>query len=303
MTYRDILQSSEEKLTAANVPDAKTDAWRLFEHFTGMSRGEYFLKQNDTLGTEQVAEYCTGSFGDAIQKRVNHVPLQHIIGTQTFFGREFKVSADTLIPRFDTEIVVEKAINEVGDYCLKTRKNVEEIKLLDMCTGTGCILISMVSELGMSCGVGTDISAGAITLAGENSDNNGTVDRTSFYRGDLFEALTGTGFNDIKFDVIVSNPPYIKSEDIKMLDTEVRDYEPGAALDGGEDGLLFYRRIVAESVGHITENGRLIFEIGCDEADDVMRIMISGGYKDIKVYKDLAGLDRVVAGTYGGYNV
>ncbi len=300
MQYKELLQYATEKLTAANVPDSKTDAWRLFEAYTGLSRGEFFMKQSDEV---KMSVDELDLFKKAVSERAGRIPLQYILGTQDFFGRTFKVSRDTLIPRFDTEVVVEKAINEVGDYCLKTGKKTEELNVLDVCTGTGCILISLVCELSLKSGVGTDISEGAVRLAGENADLNGVGEETSFYSGDLFEALINTGFEDKKFDVIVSNPPYIKSEEINVLDDEVKFHEPVAALDGSEDGLLFYRRISKEIKSHIAIGGRLVFEIGCDEAEDVTNIMASEGFEDIKTYKDLAGLDRVVAGTYGGKNV
>lgn len=300
MQYKELLQSATEQLMAANVPDAKTDAWRLFEAFTGFSRGEYFMKQNEEA---ILPDNRLSDFTNAVCERAKRVPLQYILGTQDFYGHVFKVSRDTLIPRFDTEIVVEKAIDEAKDYCKINGKSASELEILDVCTGTGCILISIVCELEAKCGVGTDISEGAIRLASENSELIGISDKTSFYAGDLFKALSNTGFETKKFDFVVSNPPYIKTEDIYALDDEVKLHEPMTALDGSDDGLLFYRRISKEIRSHIATGGRLVFEIGCDEASDVMKIMASEGFEDIKTYKDLAGLNRVVAGTYGGKNV
>lgn len=301
MTYRELLQSAEEVLTAANVPDAKTDAWRLFEELLNMSRGSYFMKQDEEI--PGALQMTVTAFEEAVSKRKKRIPLQYILGTQDFYGRTFKVSEDTLIPRFDTEVVVEKAIDAAKEYCRDTGKQTKDLKILDVCTGTGCILISMVCELQASEGIGTDISEGAVTLAKTNAESNNVTNCTKFCSGDLFNALNGTDYEKTEFDIVVSNPPYIKSSDIQTLDEEVRMHEPMTALDGSEDGLLFYRRIAEEIKGHIAHKGRLVFEIGCDEARDVANIMQDAGFIDIKIHKDLAGLDRAVTGTYGGTHV
>lgn len=301
MTYKELLLSAEQILTEAGVPDPGTDAFRLFEEFMNVSRSKFFMCQQEEIAGTDIDRAAL--FKEKVMDRAQRVPLQYIIGYQDFYGRPFKVSKDSLIPRFDTEVVVEKAISEARRYCADKLIKPEELAILDVCTGTGCIVVTMTAELTGSKGVGTDISKGAVELAKINAEANNLGESNAFFSGDLFEALKETEFEKVLFDIVVSNPPYIKSSDIQGLDAEVRAYEPMAALDGSEDGLLFYRRICNEINGHIARKGVLVFEIGCDEADDVVNIMTCAGFGDIKVHKDLAGLDRVVTGIYGGRNV
>jgi release factor glutamine methyltransferase len=190
-----------------------------------------------------------------------------------------------LIPRQDTEILVEEVMRELHDG----------MSILDMCTGSGCILISLLKYSNNCQGTGADLSEEALATARENAvsilgaDNVGSI---SFVRSNIFENISG------KYDVIVSNPPYICSDVIPTLMPEVRDYDPHMALDGGEDGLYFYRIIVQESREYLCGGGRLYFEIGADQAEAVKSLMENAGFKDINVVKDYAGLDRVLYGTY-----
>ncbi len=280
MNYRDFLKQITDRLKAANVPEAEPDAWRLFEGITGFDRAAFFMKAEDTPTADMLAKA-----EEWVAKRLTGCPVQYITGYQSFCGFDFEVSRDTLIPRFDTEILAEE-MAAVADGK----------KVLDMCTGTGCIAISVAKLSNPDIVVGCDISEGAVALARRNAVRNGAEDKTRFFCGDLFAALKGTGYETTKFDIIVSNPPYIRSADIELLSPTVRDFEPRTALDGTEDGLWFYERITKDATYSLTDNGVLSFEIGCDQGADVSKIMSASGFGNIRVIKDYAGLDRIVIG-------
>jgi len=222
---------------------------------------------------EQVAEYES-----VLNKRAEHVPLQYITGEQEFMGIPFHVNDAVLIPRQDTETLVEEALKVIRPG----------MKVLDMCTGSGCILISILKNVVDVTGFGYDISKQAINVAKENAKLNNV--NATFERSDLFDDVSDT------FDVIVSNPPYIPTDVIGGLMPEVAVYEPMQALDGKEDGLHFYRRIVADASKYLNPEGKLLFEIGHDQGESVSSLMKEAGYKDVRVVKDLAGNDRVVIG-------
>lgn len=273
MKYRELLQEGEKQLEAAGNPEAKVDAWYLLEFVTGLSRQEYFLQMEQAVDDATVESYR-----QALAKRMEHVPLQYITGFQEFMGLNFFVNPSVLIPRQDTETLVEQALDlmEPGDA------------VLDMCTGSGCILISLLKMKQGCKGVGVDISAQAIETARENAKMN-EVDAT-WICSDLFAEVTG------KFDVMVSNPPYIATSVIETLMPEVVEFEPYDALDGHEDGLFFYRRLVKQSGEYLTDQGYLLFEIGYDQGEAVAELMKQAGYKDVTVVKDYCENDRVVMG-------
>ncbi len=273
MRYREALEEGTAALEKAQIDTARLDAWYLLEHVCHITRQYYYLHDGESLKDEEQQEYEL-----AIRKRAERVPLQYITGEQEFMGMTFKVNPSVLIPRQDTEILVE----EILKLCKP------EDRVLDLCTGSGCIIISMVRNLpGLEAYAG-DISRQAINVARENAKLNQTA--VVFEKSNLFEAFSG------KFDVIVSNPPYIPTAEIPKLMPEVRDFEPHEALDGLEDGLFFYRKIVAGSVEYLTEHGILCMEIGYDQGPAVVEMMKHFGFSDITVTKDLAGLDRVVRG-------
>ncbi len=271
-SYRAVYEQAVEKLTLAQVPDAKVDAWYLFEHSTGLSRASYFLKAEEDMSLEQ-----ENAFQSFIEKRMQRVPVQYIIGSQDFMGFSFLVSPSTLIPRQDTEVLVEEVCRYANGK-----------KVLDLCTGTGCIIISLAKLCESERAVGTDISVEAIETAKENAKQ--LEANVTFYSGDLFLALP----KEEKFDIIVSNPPYIPTTVIDTLMPEVREYEPMTALDGDVDGLKFYREIIQNATKFLTSHGQLFFEIGCEQAKDVTTILLEYGFEEIRVVKDYAGLDRVV---------
>ena len=209
-------------------------------------------------------------------KRSSHIPLQHLTGIQSFMGMEFEVNGNVLIPRQDTEILVEEVMKDgaVG------------ASILDLCTGSGCIILSLLKYVNESDGTGTDISEAALETAVANASRNGIS--AHFIKSDLFEAVSG------KYDVITSNPPYIRSSDIEGLMPEVRDHDPLLALDGGEDGLVFYRRIINEAVDYLKPAGRIYLETGFDQGEQVKEMFMDRGIKDAEIIKDYSGLPRVV---------
>ncbi len=275
LTLQMIYKEGAETLEHAGIPDAKLDAWYLLEYVTGISRASYFGDPKREVPKEQAESYR-----EVILRRAGHIPLQHITGEQEFMGYTFLVNPDVLIPRQDTETLTEEALKftEPG------------MKVLDLCTGSGCILISLMKKCHGLTGTGCDISEKALKTARENGRRLQV--EASWIQSDLFEQISE------RFDLIVSNPPYIRTGVIEELQQEVRLHDPWIALDGKKDGLYFYRRIIAESTGYIRDNGALMFEIGHDQAEDVVRLMEEAGYTQIRVKKDLAGLDRVVTGRY-----
>ena len=280
MTFREALNWGKEKLQHAGIPEYDLDAWLLLEHVSGLSRAMYFVRDR-----EEMEESCREQYEEAIRKRESRVPLQHITGVQEFMGYEFHVNEHVLIPRQDTEILVEEADRAADDTGAK--------RILDVCTGSGCILLSLLKMNENRTGTGSDLSEPALKMAEENRRLlEIPEERAAFVQSDLFERIEGTS------DMIVSNPPYIRTEEIRKLQEEVRLHDPYGALDGKEDGLYFYRRIISEAGGYFDHQGTLLFEIGYDQAEDVKRLMEEAGYSQIYVKKDLAGLDRVVGGVY-----
>lgn len=235
-------------------------------------------------GSEEINSGIANRYFEQIQTRSMGKPLQHIIGSQEFMSLDFEVSGDVLIPRQDTEILVEAIINK-----LSTIKH--KIEILDMCTGSGCIAVSLAYYLKNSHLTAVDISSSAIAVAERNALKNSVAERIEFVCSSLFEKISG------KFDVIVSNPPYIPKADIEELSVEVRDFEPRIALDGGADGLDFYRRIVNESPNFLAQGGILAFETGFDQAYVVADLM-STNFFGIEIIKDLSNINRVVIGQF-----
>lgn len=295
MKYREAYERGRTVLTAASVPEADTDARLLLEFVCGTDRNTLLAHGDREVTAEQ-----EGRYRELTKKRALRIPLQHLTGVQDFMGLEFTVNEHVLIPRQDTEVLVEEALRNLHDG----------MRILDMCTGTGCILISLLRYSNDCEGVGADISVEALKVAEKNAERLfGTVDRPgpensgefgasvrpqiSFVQSDLFEKVEG------KFDLIVSNPPYIRSGIIGTLMPEVRDHEPWPALDGGEDGLLFYRRILEGIPGHLEKGGTLLFETGYDQGEAVRRLMEQAGFLEVRVIKDYGGMDRVVWGTLG----
>lgn len=271
-TYRQLLNIAQSKLREKNILDADVDAWYLLAHTFGISRHEFILNGDKEVSVEDSKRYM-----DLIELRASHIPLQYITGTQEFMGLEFEVSKDVLIPRQDTECLVE----EVLKIC-------DNKSVLDMCTGSGCIIISLAKLGRLKEAYGADISEKALALATRNV-NKHKVD-VKLIQSDLFQNIEGT------YDIIVSNPPYIPSDEIRSLMPEVRDYEPMIALDGACDGLDYYRRIISSLKEFLNPDGWVFFEIGYNQGMDVKRLLEKEGFSDVFIKQDLSGLDRIVCG-------
>lgn len=281
MKYGVLYQTGKEILVKAGVTEAELNARLLLETVCNTNRNDLLVHADKEIREEQQKKYLVW-----IRKRAEHIPLQYLTGMQEFMGLEFLVNENVLIPRQDTEILVEEVLRNLHDGS----------RILDLCTGSGCILISLLNYSNDCQGVGVDISGEALSVARENAAKllADKQDDTSilFLQGDLFENVDGY------FDILVSNPPYIRTGDIPDLMKEVREHEPLLALDGSPDGLLFYRRILAGCGMHLKNGSALYFEIGCDQGEDVKALMEEAGFRNVEIVKDFSGLDRVVYGSY-----
>lgn len=278
LTYRQMCHNGAAILVDAGITDAEYDSFALLEYITGMDRTAYILN-----GSKSVPEDIAERYDAVIDRRSSHIPLQHITGQAWFYGRGFNVNSDVLVPRQDTEVLVSEALKVIN----------AKDSVLDMCTGSGCIIITLALEKKLGRALGADISEAALKVASGNREKLGADDVT-FVKSNIFSDINVN--DDELFDVIVSNPPYIATGEIETLTEEVRIHDPYIALDGLEDGLHFYREITQQSMNYIKSGGWLLYEIGCTQAHDVSDIMSEYGYSNIKVIKDLAGLDRVVMG-------
>lgn len=352
--WADVLNYGKKILKNAGIVESDLDTWYLFEQIFGISRAQYFLCARENIAgstAQKIAvqeqhgdllesgnalecaelwlEEKLSAYENALKKRAARIPLQQVIGQQEFMGLSFFVNEHVLIPRQDTETLVELVLQEQKD---------KDISILDMCTGSGCIAVSLKKLGGYAHVEGADISEEALKVAKRNSEeilenndvNNDAVNsRTeqiqnctnltnnqnkqdnseermvsevrrvsqtgvTFRRSDMFSSFRGTE----QFNVIVSNPPYIPSAVIEELEPEVRDHEPRGALDGTADGLYFYRILAEECAKHLTPGGHVYFEIGYDQGAAVKELLDIHGFKDTRVIQDLAGKDRVVCGAW-----
>lgn len=277
MNYRKLYETGKDRLEKAGIQEAALDARLLLEEVCGTDRNTLLVH-----GDRAVTEEEETQFRIFIERRSTHEPLQQITGWQEFMGLRFSVTEDVLVPRQDTETLVEEVMRYLRDG----------MEILDVCTGSGCILLSLLRYSNGCRGVGCDISEKALAVAAQNAKELGIS--AQFIQSDLFESIEG------RFEYIVSNPPYIRKDMIPTLMEEVRDHEPLIALDGGEDGLDFYRKITREATEHLYSGGMLFFEIGYDQGETVKLLMEEEGYEEVTVSQDLAGLDRVVYGTFNG---
>ena len=285
MNYKAIYLWGKGELEQADIGEAALDARLLLEHICKTNRNTLLVHGDRVVSEEEEREYRR-----AISLRSSRIPLQHITGKQEFMGLEFKVNRHVLCPRQDTECLVEEVMRYLHDGN----------RILDMCTGSGCILLSLLHYSNHCSGIGADISENALKVARENAVSIGKMERPNPWDEKTVEWIQSDLFSNVpeeKFDIIVSNPPYIASAVIPTLMEEVREHEPMLALDGMEDGLFFYRRIVQESKNYLTSEGMLFFEIGYDQGQPVSELMENAGFCDVTVVKDFAGLDRVVYGS------
>ena len=267
-----------DTLNKSGFAEPESDSRLIFEYIAGIDRVKLTLE-----GDRELEPGIEEKLKTALAKRLTHMPVQYITGYQNFMGLEFMVSKDVLIPRMDTETLVEEVL----------RLGLSNVRVLDLCTGSGCILLSILKYVYGSSGVGVDISDDALGVAKANSEALG-IDAT-FIKSDMFENIP----KDERFDIVVSNPPYIRSDVIGTLMSEVKDYEPLLALDGSEDGLKFYRIIADRAPEYLNNGGMLFLEIGYDQGAEVSALLSAAGFMDVEVIKDLSGLDRVVSGRIG----
>ena len=270
--YKELRMNLENSFKKAGITELSDIDWICCEA-TGKRRSE--LPFIEKFSSEEMLQIMA-----AVNKRLQHVPLAYIFGKTNFYGYDFIVDKNVLIPRLDTEFLVEKVIEEI-----KLRES--KVSVLDIGTGSGAIAITINKET-EALVTAVDVSLDAIDIAKKNAKlNKANID---LIQSDLFENIS-----NLKFDIIVSNPPYIESREIEGLDKEVKDFEPILALDGGDDGLIFYRKIIEDAEKHLNSNGKIFFEIGFNQADAVSKIMRQK-FKNVCVYKDYMGNDRVVMG-------
>lgn len=287
MRIREMLKNGIEGLTACDIDNAENDARLLAMYVLDIDYSRLLSEMNTEVADDRYDEYIK-----LINKRKTHYPCQYIIGTAGFMGYEFEVAENVLIPRPETELLVEKAV-AITKQITAGGMSHNCVRALDMCTGTGCIGISYslytkdLYKHNINVTL-SDISEYAIALATRNNDKLNAA--CSIVKSDLFENIKGT------YNIIMSNPPYIRSDEIEELMEEVKCFEPHLALDGTEDGLYFYRRIIKEAREYLDEGGYLLFEIGYDQYEAVQGFFVDNGYRDIELIKDYAGLDRIVLG-------
>ena len=272
MTGTEALQRAVDRLREAKVPGAERDARRLLAHAWGVSSDLLAGRLADAVPAPVLA-----ILNADVAARARRVPVSHLTGRRAFWERTFRVTPEVLDPRPETETLVEAALAAPFD------------RVLDLGTGSGCILISLLAERPAATGVGTDISPAAVLVAGENAVAHGVADRIVLPLSDWYEDIGG------RFDLIVSNPPYIAASEMADLAPEVRDHEPRLALTDGADGLTAYRAIAAGSMDHLTPGGRLLVEIGPAQGAAVSRLFRAAGLEEIRVRPDLDGRDRLVS--------
>ena len=285
-TFHELLTQGTQLLMNAGIEEARLDAWLLLEYTADISRAWYYAHPESEVNEEIVSEYLS-----LCQKRAEHIPLQHLTHQACFMGYDFYVDERVLVPRQDTEVLAEEALHQL--------RNIRNPRILDMCTGSGCLLLSLLMELPDATGTGVDISAAALAVAERNRKNlelekRAVLVQSDTFLGDYFQKNSGN--ISLEYDMLISNPPYIPTEEIGKLMEEVRFHDPVLALDGREDGLYFYRRITEQAGKYLKPGGWLMYEIGCEQGADVSAIMQGEGFAEVAVKKDLAELDRVVIG-------
>ena len=294
MTIREVLINIRERLQNAGIEDFEYESWAFLDWKLHIDRAEFYMNPNGEVKEELLAE-----LESVLKQREQRVPLQYLMGECEFMGYDFYVDERVLIPRQDTECLVELAVEDIRNRKTQNRcesnntadqKNEQKVKVLDLCTGSGCIGISGAKLCPDTEVTLADISEGALSVAKKNAQNLDAG--VTLIKGNLFENIEG------RFDYILSNPPYIPSEVIEGLMPEVKEHEPRLALDGEADGLSFYREIINEAPDYLNPDGRIYFEIGAEQGEDLTHLMNERGFSEVKVHKDLAGLDRIVTGIY-----
>lgn len=287
MTWQALMKEELERLRQADIPEADSDIRLFAMDVAGCTYSTLILRMAEDVTEEQAQKLHA-----YVTERMTHKPCQYILGTQEFMGMEFATAPEVLIPRPETELLVEQACERLKKLIEKKRKQTGDRKLrvLDMCCGSGCIGIS-VAKLVPAVAVDlADISDAAITLTKKNRER--LQADCMVIQTDLFAQI------EEKYDMIISNPPYIRTDEIPKLMAEVRDFEPHLALDGKADGLYFYDKIIREAREYLYEDGYILFEIGQDQLEAVRGLLVENGYVDVEGMKDYAGLDRIVTARY-----
>ncbi len=283
-SFQETQKAVRELFLARGIADAEADSWYLMEYVTGMNRTKFLLERQNQMEPAMQEKYLA-----LARRRAEHIPLQYLTGVQEFMGFAFQVNEHVLIPRQDTEILTEEAVKYLKNReAGRSGPPGRQTKVLDLCTGSGCIAVSLKKLCPGIEVTASDLSGEALEVARENGRLLGA--NVKWTKSDLFENVEGT------FDLIVSNPPYIRTDVIEELQEEVRLCEPRMALDGHEDGLFFYRRITESAPDFLEPGGCLMFEIGYDQGNEAAGLLARNGFDEIKVLRDLAGLDRVVTG-------
>lgn len=277
-TYGSLYREAVKELREADIEDASTDARLLLAFVSGLDTAHLYAAMAEEMSPSGRERYC-----ELVRRRKAHVPLQKLTGTADFCGIPFSVRGDVLIPRQDTELLAERAIGKVREM---GNRREGPVRVLDLGTGSGCLAIAMKVYCPEAEVTASDISPAALDAARENAQNVGV--KVRYVKSSLFQDLPEV------YSVIVSNPPYIRTSEIPALQEEVRLHEPRLALDGGEDGLSFYREIAREAGRHLEEGGWLCLEIGCTQGDEVSELLREAGFLDVSLERDLSGKDRVV---------
>ena len=280
-TIKDLIAIGGKTLEDSGVENPVFDAETLLSFETGFDKQQLFMNWG-----KEAEDLLRGRYFDLINRRANGEPLQYITGEQYFMGYRFSVDPSVLIPRPETELLAEKAIAYI-----KSHENVKSI--LDLCTGSGALAICISKAIPGAKIMASDISDHALNTAKKNACELGADSQIDFIKSDVFEGIRSEEI-DRKFDLIVTNPPYIRSKDIANLQREIYEHEPVLALDGGVDGLDFYRRIASESDVFLNENACIMTEIGFDQAADISAIFISKGFKNPEISQDISGFDRII---------
>jgi release factor glutamine methyltransferase len=282
LTLEQAIKKATEDLTRAGISTGRFDAELLLAHVLDRDRTWVFTHVHDSFGTEN-----HGLFRQFVARRARREPLQYILGRQEFWGLEFTVTRDVLIPRPETELVVEAA--------LQILRQTAQPAFIDLCTGSGCIAVSLAKESPAARIFAGDISGAAVSVARNNAGRHAVSERIRFFEGDLFQPFRELDLQ-ARVDVITANPPYIKADDLPELQPEVRDYEPETALIAGPDGTEVHKRIIFEAPNFLKKNGALIMEMGIGQTDALINLFgATRAYNDPEVLKDLAGIDRVIA--------
>ena len=274
MTIFQAITAAKQKLD--HIDGASIDAYALLSHLLNCGRNELFVNGENKLNEQTKTKYF-----EMVARRAKHEPVQYITNHCEFMSLSFYVNSNVLIPRPDTEILVEAVIDEFRE---------KKAAGLDLCTGSGCIAVSVAYYCRNVVMLASDISEEALVIAKQNASSNGVLRKIMFVKSDMFAKIT----RQKKFDFLISNPPYIETDMIKTLGKNVKDYEPKTALDGGSDGLRFYKKIAEQAYQFLNPNASIYLEIGFNQAEMVLRLLHEAGFKKTAVLKDLSGLDRVI---------